>query len=126
MSLQHDKKTIDAFLEKWKIARALEMAECGALDKAESLLMNKGLGPKTLEEYDLLARIHVLQGRYVKAKQMWSYALTCEPDNEIYRKALDTLGVYLDDLATRRKAFFLAINFGLIALVIIALMYLIK
>lgn len=126
MSKQHQKRVLDSFTYRLKIARAVELASFGALENAENLIMNKGLGPQTIEENDILARIYVLQGRYYDARKIWSSALDLEPQNESFRNALNSLEKVLHDLKNRRKVTFLAINIGLIIITITLLKLLIK
>jgi hypothetical protein len=59
------------FDDRMKLARACELAQDGRLLEAEGLLcQGKGV-PQTIDELDLLARIHVRQGRYEEAKRRW-------------------------------------------------------
>jgi len=126
MSKQHQKRVLDSFTYRLKIARAVELASFGALENAENLIMNKGLGPQTIEENDILARIYVLQGRYYDARKIWSSALDLEPQNDSFRNALDSLEKIIHDLKNRRKVTFLAVNIGLIIITTFLLKLLIK
>lgn len=126
MSNQHQKRVLYSFTYRLKIARAVELASFGALENAENLIMNKGYGPQTSEEKDILARIYVLQGRYYDARKIWSSALNLEPENKSFRNALDSLEKILHDFKNRRKATFLAVNIGLIIITITLLKHLIK
>jgi hypothetical protein len=59
------------FDDRTKLARASELARDGRLLEAEGLLcQGKGL-PESVEELDLLARIHVKQGRFDDARRRW-------------------------------------------------------
>jgi len=104
----------------------VELASSGALENAENLIMNKGFGPQTIEENDLLARIYVQQGRYYEAQKIWSAVLNVDPQNESFRNALDSLDKVLAELKNRRKVKFIAVNIGLIIITIISLNLLIK
>lgn len=126
MNNQHQKRVLDSFTYRLKIARAVELASFGALENAENLIMNKGLGPQTPEENDILARIYVLQGRFYDARKIWSSALKLEPQNKSFRNALDSLEKILHDLKNRRKVTFLAVNIGLIIIATTLLKLLIK
>jgi|688.fasta_scaffold224571_2 hypothetical protein len=59
------------FDDRMKLARASELARDGRLLEAEGVLcQGKGL-PQSVDELDLLARIHVRQGRYEDARRRW-------------------------------------------------------
>ena len=59
------------FDDRTKLARASELARDGRLLEAEGILcQGKGL-PESVEELDLLARIHVRQGRFDDARRRW-------------------------------------------------------
>lgn len=126
MSDNLDVKVLRSFCYKLKIARAVELASSGALENAENLIKNKGFGPQTIEENDLLARIYVQQGRYYEARKIWSAVLNVDPQNESFRNALDSLDNVLAELKNRRKVKFIAVNIGLIIITIISLNLLIK
>jgi hypothetical protein len=59
------------FDDRMKLARASELARDGRLLEAEGILcQGKGL-PQSVDEFDLLARIHVRQGRFEDARRRW-------------------------------------------------------
>ena len=63
------------FEERLRLARAGEFASCNRLLEAEVLLCFGGRRPDSIDELDLLARIHVRQSQFGPARQCWEAAL---------------------------------------------------
>ena len=62
------------FEDRLRLARASELASYGHLLEAESLLCPGMHLPMSTEELDLLARVHVQQGRFDLARKRWEDA----------------------------------------------------
>ena len=60
------------FDDRTKLARASELALDGRLLEAEGLLYQGP--PQSVDELDLLARIHIRQGRFEDARRRWKDA----------------------------------------------------
>jgi hypothetical protein len=60
------------FDDRTKLARASELARDGRLLEAEGMLYQGP--PQSVDELDLLARIHVRQGRFEDARRRWKDA----------------------------------------------------
>ena len=82
----------NALLAETAITKAAELARTGKYREAEAILTRmgeeSGLTPPAL---DLLARIRAQQGRYAEARAPWTAAARQDPDNPIYRRALQRL-----------------------------------
>jgi hypothetical protein len=59
-----------------RLARASELASHGLLLESERILCQIGVSQASAAELDLLARIHVRQGRFEDARKRWEQALT--------------------------------------------------
>lgn len=79
------------FDDRMRQARSSELARDGRLLEAEGLLCQGGQLPESVEELDLLARIHVRQGRYDDARRRWRDAsgLNGDPSHSQCIEALD-------------------------------------
>lgn len=90
-------RLVRQFDERLRLARATELASCNRLLEAESLLCPKGAAAASVAELDLLARVHVKQGRFDAAKRRWAEAASRSTDRaaemERYLKALDAYTV---------------------------------
>lgn len=67
-------KIAQVFDIRLRVARAAELALAGKLLQAESLLSPNGCLPSNSHELDMLARIHVRQGRLIDALKRWREA----------------------------------------------------
>jgi hypothetical protein len=63
------------FNRKLRLARASELASHGLLLESERILCEIGVSQVSGAELDLLARIHVRQGRFEDARKRWEQAL---------------------------------------------------
>lgn len=82
------------FDERMKLARACELAQDGRLLEAEGILcQGKGL-PQSVDELDLLARIHVRQGRYEDARRRWRDAAKLDGSHS-HDECIDVLDRWL-------------------------------
>ena len=68
------KDAIARFNERMRLARASELALMGRTLEAETLICPGRHLPMSSDELDLLARIHVKQGRYDQARKRWEDA----------------------------------------------------
>ena len=66
---------VQQFDERLRLARATELATSNRLLEAEALLCPRGSAESSVAELDLLARIHVRQGRFDAAKRLWEQAV---------------------------------------------------
>ncbi len=76
------------------LARAAELASAGRLLEAQVLLCPNEALPKSADELDLLARIHVKQGRNDLAKSRWEEALKSETRGAEFEDCLKALDAY--------------------------------
>ncbi|WP_395745396.1 hypothetical protein [Prosthecobacter sp.] len=90
-------RLVRQFDERLRLARATELASCNRLLEAESLLCPGGAAAASVAELDLLARVHVKQGRFDAAKRRWEEAASRSTERaaEMERclKALDAYAV---------------------------------
>jgi hypothetical protein len=83
------------FDNRMKLARASELARDGRLLEAEGVLcQGKGI-PQTVTELDLLARIHVQQGRFEDAKRRWRDAAKLD-GSHTHDECIEVLDRWLD------------------------------
>ena len=83
------------FDDRVKLARASELARDGRLLEAEGVLcQGKGL-PQTVDELDLLARIHVQQGRFEDARRRWRDAAKLD-GSHTHDECIEVLDRWLD------------------------------
>jgi hypothetical protein len=73
-SVPATKDAITRFNNRVRLARASELALMGRTLEAEALLCLERHLPMSANELDLLARIHVKQGRYDQARKCWEDA----------------------------------------------------
>lgn len=59
------------FDQRLRLSRSSELARDGRLLEAEAMLCPGGKLPGSVLEFDLLARIHVRQGRFEDARRRW-------------------------------------------------------
>ena len=103
-------RLVERFEDRLRLARATELATCKRFLEAEALICPGGRQPGTADEFDLLARIHVQQGRFDLAKKRWSgAAMTGERRGE-FEECLIVLDEWLDD---RERLLLLRIVLGL-------------
>ena len=78
-SLQHGpndlRQVLQKFDERLRLARASELALLNHLQRAEEVLCAGGISKASAAELDLLARIHVRQGRFEDARKRWQQAI---------------------------------------------------
>jgi tetratricopeptide (TPR) repeat protein len=70
------RQALQEFDARVRLARASELALLNHLHRAEELLCAGGVSKASAEELDLLARIHVRQGRYEDARKRWEQAIS--------------------------------------------------
>lgn len=123
--------TLNLLIEKFdmetRIARAAELALSNRLLQAEALLAPNGTLPRTWQEMDMLARIHVKQGRLSDALRRWHDASKLS-NLERFKSELLALSDYGEVTYVRQKRILWA-AFGawmvlLVLLVIFFYMYL--
>ena len=68
------KAAITRFNDRMRLALASELASMGRTLEAETLICPGTRLPMSADELDLLARIHVKQGRYDQARKCWEDA----------------------------------------------------
>ena len=93
-------RIVARFEDRLRLARASEMASWGRLLEAEALLCPAGRRPLAIDELDLLARIHVRQGRFDQAKRRWEDALNLSEGRTQFSECLQVLE---DWLAYRKR-----------------------
>ena len=81
------------FFDEIRLARATEMAQSERFADAEAVLMENGRLPETARELDLLARMAARQGRFAKARELWTKASQLEPQNPAYQQCIKSLTV---------------------------------
>ncbi|QIF00980.1 hypothetical protein [Roseimicrobium sp. ORNL1] len=59
-----------------RMARAAELASFNLLEEAEKVLCHGGISRASVAELDLLARIHVQQGRFEEARARWEEVIS--------------------------------------------------
>jgi hypothetical protein len=80
------------FEKRLRMARASELALLHHYTRAEAILCEVGLSRSSSEELDLLARIHVRQGRFNDAKQRWELAIERDTNKrDTYERCLRVL-----------------------------------
>ncbi len=84
------------FDERLRLARASELAAYGHLLAAETLLCPGSHLPTVAEELDLLARIHVHQGRFNEARRRWHDAVKTGVRADEYEECIKVLDDWLD------------------------------
>ncbi|MCP5560571.1 MAG: tetratricopeptide repeat protein [Verrucomicrobiaceae bacterium] len=96
--------TLIEFDQKLLLARASELANLGHLLKAEALLQGTDLRSASPEGLDLLARIHIKQGRFDDARKRWEQAIACDDHNrDKFRDCLRLLAKYSASHLQRRR-----------------------
>ncbi len=94
---------LSAFNEQLRLARASELALLGHLERAEGVLCQGGISRASAAELDLLARIHVRQGRFEDARQRWLKALERDAaDRAVIQSCLTELETYSVRFMKRR------------------------
>jgi len=93
-----------------RLARASEMASWGRLLEAETLLCPGRHVPMSADELDLLARIHVKQGRFDLARKRWEDAVKIGDCSAKYEECIRVLD---DWLAYRHRMLIWRIKLGL-------------
>ncbi len=88
--------------ERLRLARAADLASSNRLLEAEALICKKNGRDASARELDLLARIHVKQGRLDSAKRRWEDALSLVQDRAPTEKCLRILESYAQQLFRRR------------------------
>jgi hypothetical protein len=83
------------FDDRLRLARASELASWGHLLEAESLLCPGRHLPMSADELDLLARIHVKQGRFDQAKRRWEDAAKIGDRRAEFEECLKVLDDWL-------------------------------
>lgn len=79
-----------------RLARASELASLGYLFEAEAILCPGMHIPISAEELDLLARIHVKQGRFDLARRRWEDAVKTGNQRSEYEDCIMALDQWLD------------------------------
>ena len=74
ISVPTTKDAIARFNERMRLALASELALMGRTLEAETLICPGRHIPMSSDELDLLARIHIKQGRYDQARKCWEDA----------------------------------------------------
>jgi len=78
-SFQHGpndlRQVLQKFDERLRLARASELALLNHSQRAEEVLCAGGISKASAAELDLLARIHVRQGRFEDARKRWQQAI---------------------------------------------------
>ncbi len=69
------RQVLREFDERLRLARASELASLHHCQKAEEVLCAGGVSKASAAELDLLARIHVRQGRFEDARKRWEQAV---------------------------------------------------
>lgn len=69
------RQVLREFDERLRLARASELALLNHLQRAEEVLCAGGISKASSAELDLLARIHVRQGRFEDARKRWEKAI---------------------------------------------------
>ncbi len=109
-------RIVTRFEDRLRLARASEMASWGRLLEAEALLCPTGRRSLAIDELDLLARIHVRQGRFDQAKRRWKDALNLSEDRAQFSECLQVLE---DWLAYRKRLWIWRLAVAVAALVLI-------
>lgn len=90
-----NRDAIARFNARLRLARASELARDGRLLKAEGIICQDKGFPQTIDEFDLLARIHVRQGRFENARRCWRDAAELDGCNR-YDECIKVLDRWLD------------------------------
>ena len=97
-------RLVQQFDESLRLARATELATSNRLLEAEALLCPRGGADVSVAELDLLARIHVRQGRFDAAKRRWKQAVVRAVDSRVkFEECLRVLEEYRIRRMRRRK-----------------------
>jgi len=92
------------------LAMATKYARVGQLSDAENVLRDLiNAGIKSSDIFDLLARVLAQMGHYERAAEMWQKAISVDPTNVSYKKALDRISRIRDKKLTRGKLLSLAL-----------------
>ena len=108
---------VDKYTSQLRLARAAELAQSGRLLEAESLL-SYDAGSLTCNELDLLARIHVKQGRLADALRRWREAQQLSRHGEYKTQILSLCDFAERQDCFRRRVF--ALFLGLWTLLLVA------
>ena len=101
---------VERFEDRLRLARATELASCNRFLEAEALLCPGGRQPGSGDEFDLLARMHVQQGRFDLAKKLWSEAARMGERRDEFQECLRVLDEWLED---RERLLLLRVVLGL-------------
>jgi tetratricopeptide (TPR) repeat protein len=86
------RKTLEAFDERLRLARAAELASCGRLIEAEAILQENKAHRDSAKSWDMLARLSVRLHRFDAAKRRWENALELA-DNDLKQAIRESLNV---------------------------------
>lgn len=99
----HDPATlVHTFETRLRLARATELAHSNRLLEAEAILSPGRSLPSSPEHLDLLARIHIRQGRLDLARQRWQTAIKNGGPHAEFEECLAALESYSRQLFQRR------------------------
>ncbi|MFZ5517082.1 MAG: OmpA family protein [Candidatus Zhuqueibacterota bacterium] len=88
----YSNQKIDRLITLMLLEDACKLAHTGRYAEAENLLSEiKGDRSIELQKLDLLARIKAQQGRLPEAELLWKKAEQLDPENSVYRTALQTI-----------------------------------
>lgn len=90
------KDAITRFNNRVRLARASELALMGRTLEAETLICPGRHLPMSSDELDLLARIHVRQGRYDNARKRWEDAARIGDFRALYEERIKVLDDWLE------------------------------
>lgn len=99
---QNPASLVQSFELQLRLARATELAHGNRLLEAEALLATGHTLPRTPACLDLLARIHVRQGRLALARQRWEAALKAGGPRPEFEECLTALEAYAQQLFRQR------------------------
>ena len=98
------------FDDRLRLSRASEMASWGRMLEAEALLCPERHLPMSADELDMLARIHVKQGRFDLARRRWEDAVKLGARRAEFEECLKALE---DWLAFRQRMLIWQIRFAM-------------
>ena len=112
------------FDDRLRLARASELAYWGRLLEAEALLCPGRHLPMSADELDLLARIHVKQNQFDRARRRWEDAAKIGDRRAEFEECIKILDHWLD---FRRQMWVWRIRLGLyLAAILLTLWLLIR
>jgi hypothetical protein len=94
-SVPATKDAIARFNNRVRLARASELALMGRTLEAETLICPGRHLPMSSDELDLLAKIHVRQGRYDQARKRWEDAVRIGDCRALYEERIKVLDDWL-------------------------------